>query len=727
MNKKIFNLNFGFNRHIPLILQGESAECGLACVGMIAGYYGHEIDLLNLRARFSISSRGVTLKNLIEISNALKLSCRAIKLDENTIKYIQLPCVLHWNFNHFVVLKKIKYKANGEIKSYLINDPARGELTVLPAEFSASFTGAVLELTPAPEFKKKKEKQQLNLVTLIVGAIGLRRGVLQIFLLALSLEIFTLLSPFFMQLVVDGVIFSSDREMLLALVMGFGLLMLIQQAIAAFRSWSLLYLSTHLNLQWVTNVFAHLLNLPMSYFEKRHIGDILSRFGAVTNIEQALSTKLVETLLDGIFAVSILAMLLFYSVSLCLIALSFIAIYLILRWAAYSSFKQASEQYLYSQAKESSIFMESISGVQAIKLFNHENVRCNRWTNAVVTTVNQKLTTKKMQLGFATLENVLKGLDNLVIVWIGALLVMDKTFSLGMLFAFITYKTMLVGRMYSLSESLIELRMLSLQSERLADIVLSKREDTPSGIENQIESIRQPQDLNYTGCKTSTTNNTIEFKDVSFRYSDIEPWVIKNLTLTIKPGESIAIVGASGCGKTTILKLLIGMLIPTNGAINVGGVPLSQTGYRQFRNLIGAVMQNDHLFTGSIADNISFFDENIDIEWMNECAKVAAISPDITAMPMGYQTLISGMNSTLSGGQIQRLLLARALYKRPQILLLDEATSHLDITNEFNVNESIKSLLLTKIIVAHRTETISSADRIITISNGNVVSDISNK
>ncbi|MES2037771.1 MAG: peptidase domain-containing ABC transporter [Pseudomonadota bacterium] len=716
MNMKLPELHFGFGRKVPVILQSEGAECGLACLAMVAGYYGHHIDLPSLRSQISLSLRGMTFKDLIDASSALKFSSRAIKVNINDIRYVQMPCILHWSFNHFVVLKKITFKSNGSVRSYLINNPGRGEVTVSPEDFEENFTGAVLELTPAPDFETKKEVKRINLFSLMRSAVGLKRGILQIFLLALALEIFTVISPFFMQLVVDGAIFSSDRDMLLALVFGFGLLMLIQQAIVAFRAWAVLYMSTHLNLQWVSNVFRHLLYLPSNFFEKRNLSDILSRFGAVHSIEQALSTKLVEAVLDGIFSISIFLMLLFYSVTLTLIVLGFLIVYLLVRWASYATFKRANEQHLVLQARENSIFMESISGVQAIKLFNEENNSCSRWINALVASINRKVATKKMQVGFTTLEQVLKGLENLIVIWIGALLVIDHKFSLGMLFAYITYKTMLVGRMYSFNESVFELKMLSLQSERLADIILAKRED--DSVDDVTHKAHQ-----YGSSLKTLDDFTIEIKNISFRYSDVEPWVIRNLSLIINPGESIAITGASGSGKTTLLKLLMGMLEPVEGEILVGGVPLTQFGYRNFRNIISAVMQDDHFFSGSIADNISFFDQTVDVVRLQECAESAAIANDIKAMPMGYQTLIIGANAGISGGQKQRILLARALYKRPKILFLDEATSHLDVANESHVNASIQKLSLTRIIVAHRQETICTAERVVKLEDGAIISD----
>jgi ATP-binding cassette subfamily B protein RaxB len=294
-----------------------------------------------------------------------------------------------------------------------------------------------------------------------------------------------------------------------------------------------------------------------------------------------------------------------------------------------------------------------------------------------------------------------------VVIWLGARLVAAGDFSLGMLYAFLAYKQTFTARAYALVDKMQDLRMLSLQGERLADIVLSPREEaTLAAGEAPV-----PDEL------------SIELRDVWYRYSDADPWVLRGVNLSIAPNQSVAVTGASGCGKSTLLKLLIGILAPTRGEILVGGVPLASFGTRRYRAHIGAVMQDDQLFAGSVLENISFFDDKADLDWIAQCAHAACIAGDLDAMPMGYQTLIGDMGTSLSGGQKQRLLLARALYRRPRILFLDEATSHLDSDNERGVNEAIAALSLTRVLVAHRKETIATVQRVVELSNGVVVRD----
>lgn len=701
-------LHFGKGRQLPLIIQSEATECGLACIAMVAGYYGYHIDLTMLRQRFVISSRGSTLKNLVDISRALHLTARPIKLELDDLRRLRTPCILHWDLNHFLVLEKVKTTSTGEISAILVHDPAHGKRTIKLTEIDVAFTGVALELEPAANFEPKQEQRRIEIAELIRSTIGLRPALFQILGLSLALEAFALMGPLFMQLVVDGPIASNNREMLSIVVIGFSMLMLFQIAFNTFRSWVVMYLSTHLNLQWTSNVFAHLLHLPLSFFEKRYLGDVISRFNSINVIQDTLSTKFIESLLDGLLSVTVFLVLLFYNTQLALVVAGAVVTYFILRTATFVASRHTSAEHMTFKAREQSVFIESVRGVQAIKLLNHEGARHARWLNLLADAINGNIKIQKLNLFFSSASEGIKGVENLLVIWLGARLVIDNAISIGMLFAFLSYKLMLTSRAYAFIDKHQEIKMLSLQGERLADIVLTPREESDG--DNEFET-SAPEDL------------TIELKNVSFRYSDVDPWILRDLNLLIRPKESLAITGRSGCGKTTLLKLLLGILIPTKGEILISGVPLSRFGTRRYRALIGAVMQDDQLFSGTIGDNISFFDENVDLDRLVQCAEAASIDDELEAMPMGYRTLISDMGSNLSGGQKQRVLLARALYKAPKILFLDEATSHLDVKNERNVNSSVQNLNISRVIVAHRQETIASVSRIIELVDGRIVRD----
>jgi ATP-binding cassette subfamily B protein RaxB len=698
--ESLARLELGATRRLPLFLQTEAAECGLASLGMIANFHGHRVDLAGLRRRFTVSLKGATLAYLMQVAGGLNLAPRPLRLELAELPRLRTPCILHWDMNHFVVLR------SADAKGAVIHDPAFGIRRMPMSEVSKHFTGIALETSPTSEFRARDERRRLRLRDLTGPVVGLKRSLLQVLVLALVLQGFAMIAPFYMQWVVDGAVVTADRDLLTVLGLGFLLLAAIQVAVSALRSWVVLYLGTTLNLQWLANVFSHLLRLPVSYFEKRHLGDVVSRFGAVGTIQRTLTSSFVEAFIDGLMAVATLAMMVLYSGTLTAVAVTSVVLYGLLRWSFYDPLRRATEEHIVHAAKQQSHFLETVRGVQSIKLFGRLEERRSRWLNLVVDAVNRDLTTQKLSLGFRSANGLVFGAERVAVVWIGALLVLDNAFSVGMLFAFVAYKDQFSARVAGLIDKLIELRMLNLQAERLADIVLTPPEAAgPSHAPDEIEA-------------------SLEVRDLSFRYSDTEPFVVRNCSFRIEPGESVAIVGPSGGGKTTLLKLMLGLLAPTDGKILAGGIDIEKLGIDHYRKLVGTVMQDDQLFAGSIADNISFFDPVPSQEAVERCARLAAVHDDISAMPMAYNTLIGDMGAALSGGQRQRILLARALYKQPRILFLDEATSALDIQKERAVSEAIRSLNLTRILIAHRPETIASAGRVIVLHGGRVAQDL---
>jgi len=419
--------------------------------------------------------------------------------------------------------------------------------------------------------------------------------------------------------------------------------------------------------------------------------------------------------LDGLLVVLTLVVMALYSLQLTAVAVGAVVLYGLLRWALFRPLRELSEEALVFEARQSSHFLESLRGVQAIKQFNAQGDRQSRFASLVVDTMNADIGGRKLDLWFSVGHRLVFGLERVAVIWLGALLVMDQRLSLGMLFAFFAYKEQFAQRFSGLIDKAVELKMLKLQGERLADIVLTAPEqDGATGTKAVAKA----------GAGPVPAQAAIELREVSFSYAEGEPPVLQGVSLRIEPGESVAIVGPSGCGKTTLLKILLGLHAPSSGEVLVGGVPLARVGLRAWRDAVGVVMQDEPLFSGSIADNISFFATEADTDWLQQCARVAAVHDEIEAMPMGYQTLIGDMGAALSGGQKQRILLARALYKRPQFLLLDEATSSLDVDRERAVNQAVRQLALTRVIVAHRPETISSATRVIALHDGRVAQDL---
>lgn len=690
------------------IVQAQMTECGLCCIAMIAGYHGRPLDLAEIRSLFPVALKGMTLRLVIECSSRLGLSTRPLKLDLQHVQQLSLPCILHWDMNHFVVLAKV---SSG---SATIFDPAIGERKLSLEEFSKHFTGVALELAPTADFKRHEAAPRMSLASLTGNVIGLKRSLVQIGLVALALELFAIAAPLFQQMVVDEVLTAGDRDLLTVLALGFTLLLVIQTLVGLARSWMVILLGQSLYLQWTGNVFAHLVRLPVSYFEKRHLGDVTSRFSSIQSIQRTLTTAVIEAILDGVMAIAALVMMLVYAPTLAAITVGAVVLYGLLRWASYGPFRNAAAERLVVAAKENSHFLETLRAMTPLKLFGREEERRARWQNLIVEVQNRDVRTARMSMWFSTANTFLFGAENLLVLWLGAKLIMDGMtgggassgggMTIGMLFAFISYKGQFSGRVSALINYAVDLKMLGLHAERLADICLEppEKDDVPTS------------DLTHLA-------PSIELRGVSFRYSDGEPWILKDAHFKIEAGESVAIVGASGAGKTTLLKIALGLLKPTEGEVLYGGQPVRHLGIANFRRQVGTVMQEEVLLTGSLADNIAFFDVQMDQARIEACARMAQLHDDICRMPMGYQTLVGDLGAGLSGGQKQRLLLARALYKEPRVLALDEATSHLDLGNERAVTAAISHLALTRLIVAHRPERIAGARRVVQVVSGQVL------
>jgi ATP-binding cassette subfamily B protein RaxB len=687
-------LTFSGRRAAAVILQTEAAECGLACLAMVAAHHGHRSDLATLRSRYPISLKGATLAHLVNIAHRLDLAARALKVELSELDRLALPAVLHWDLSHFVVLVDVRGR------KAVIHDPARGRCVLSLDEVSRHFTGVALELVPTQEFRPKVEIQRVGLSRLIGRLPGAGGALGQILALAAVLEVFGIVAPFFMQLVVDHALVGEDRDLLAVLGVGFLLLALVHVGICALRSWAVMVLSTTLNLALVARLFRKLLALPVSFFERRHLGDIVSRFDSLSVIQRTLTTGFLEALVDGVMAIVTLAVMVWYSNALALIVLGAAAAYAVVRFALYRPLRRACEDHIVRLARQQSNFLETVRGVQSIKLFNRQQQRSALYQNLLVDQFNAGVRVQRLQMLYRALNGVLFGVENVAVVWLGALAVIDGGFSVGMLFAFVSYKQQFIARVGTLVEKAIEFRMLGLHTERVADVALAGAERDTGGTIDQ------------------TGHAAIELRRVSFRYSDLDPPVLHDVSLRIEAGESVAITGPSGCGKTTLARILLGLLEPSGGEVLIGGVSLQRLALSSHREQVGAVMQEDQLFAGSIGDNIAFFDPAPDVARIERCARLAAVHDEVAAMPMGYNTLVGDMGTVLSGGQKQRVLLARALYREPRILVLDEATSHLDVTREREVNHAIQQLKLTRIIIAHRPETIASCDRVLVLGLG---------
>ncbi|EIC85048.1 ABC transporter [Serratia sp. M24T3] len=659
LDELVQKLHFSFRRRVPQIIQTEAAECGLACVAMICGYHGLQTDLLTLRQQFDVSTRGVTLKTLMAVTQQLNLKSRALRLDIDELIELKTPCILHWDMNHFVVLLSAK---RGRI---VVHDPAFGRRVLGLQEVSAHFTGVALELWPDANFSHKKNTNRLNLRKMASNVSGIFATLTKLFCFSLMIEAVNLLLPVGMQLVMDHVIPAQDPNLLTLICLGLLLFVIFRTGISILKSWTQLVMTTLIDVQWKARLFDHLLALPLAYFEKRKLGDIQSRFVSLDTLRTTLTSNVVNSLMDGIMSVGLLVMMILYGGWLVWVILGFTTLYCLFRLATYPTYRQIAEEQLVKNARASSHFMETLYGMGTLKALGLSSNRAQRWLNMNIDTANATVRKTRYEMLFQGGNTLIATLDQIALLWLGASQVIDGHMTLGMFVAFNTYRGQFSDRAANLLDMVLQLRMLSLHSERIADIALTEEEHYIP--ERPLLRVGEAAGL--------------EVQNVSFQYDVLSAPLINNLNLSVTAGESVAITGPSGTGKTTLMKLLSGLLLPTAGEVKLNGMDISKVGVNNYRACIACVLQEDTLFAGSIAENIASFEEQNEPEHLLECARRANIHDDILAMPMGYETLISELGGSLSGGQKQRLLIARALYRRPSILFLDEATSHLDVEN----------------------------------------------
>ncbi|HFP1639738.1 TPA: colicin V export peptidase/ABC transporter CvaB [Escherichia coli] len=692
--RQIINLlDLRWQRRVPVIHQTETAECGLACLAMICGHFGKNIDLIYLRRKFNLSARGATLAGINGIAEQLGMATRALSLELDELRVLKTPCILHWDFSHFVVLVSVKRNR------YVLHDPARGIRYISREEMSRYFTGVALEVWPGSELQSETLQTRISLRSLINSIYGIKRTLAKIFCLSVVIEAINLLMPVGTQLVMDHAIPAGDRGLLTLISAALMFFILLKAATSTLRAWSSLVMSTLINVQWQSGLFDHLLRLPLAFFERRKLGDIQSRFDSLDTLRATFTTSVIGFIMDSIMVVGVFVMMLLYGGYLTWIVLCFTTIYIFIRLVTYGNYRQISEECLVREARAASYFMETLYGIATVKIQGMVGIRGAHWLNMKIDAINSGIKLTRMDLLFGGINTFVTACDQIVILWLGAGLVIDNQMTIGMFVAFSSFRGQFSERVASLTSFLLQLRIMSLHNERIADIALHEKEEKKPEIE--IVAHMGPISLETNG--------------LSYRYDSQSAPIFSALSLSVAPGESVAITGASGAGKTTLMKVLCGLFEPDSGRVLINGIDIRQIGINNYHRMIACVMQDDRLFSGSIRENICGFAEEMDEEWMVECARASHIHDVIMNMPMGYETLIGELGEGLSGGQKQRIFIARALYRKPGILFMDEATSALDSESEHFVNVAIKNMNITRVIIAHRETTLRTVDRVISI------------
>ncbi len=688
----------GAARRLPLIRQTTASECGLTCIAMIAAYLGVGTDLIELRRKYPPSLKGATLTNIADICGSLRLSTRAVSCRVSELRKLRTPCLLHWRFDHYVVLKEVT--RNGIV----IHDPARGVIKDSQKSISDAFTGVAVEVFRGPGFRKTRRPSRLKLSGLVSFDADIRGKLSAGLLLSLVCEALVLASPFYLQIVIDQVLGKGDTALLNTLAIGFGLLLVFQVAANTMRQLTFQYLSQVSVFDVTARVLHKLLRLPVSYFRSRDLGDVQHRVQSLRRVQAFLVQSAPALIIDVLFIVLITGLMAVYHPPLTLLA--FVATGTLFFWRAMIfplSLRLSSDIALSESAVETH-FLETLRAVQTIKLTNGEMTRQSVWRDLFADSINRKIKVGNLAVLDSALRQVLFQGLRIFSIYVLAVAALDGRMSIGMVSAFIAYLGMFLVRAGAIIDRMMEYRLLDVPLNRIADIVFNEEEATGSK-----KSAHDPHPVD------------IEIDDVWFSYDRDERWVLRNCSCRIPGNGFVAIAGCSGVGKSTLLRLIAGVDLFSSGQIRVAGAAIGDWRLPDLRSIMATVFQEDCLIKGSVAENIAAFDTTLDVGRVRQAAKQACVDAEIEALPMGYQTRIGDLGSSLSKGQAQRVLLARALYRQPRLLLLDEATSGLDVAAEKRVIQAISRLEATRIVITHSDQMLQAADQVLWLKDGRLL------
>jgi ATP-binding cassette subfamily B protein len=687
---------------IPVILQMDASECGVACLTMVLNCFGRKTHLTECCRFFDAGRDGVTAKTIANAARDFGLRVKAYSASPHDFQHIQLPAIIHWNFNHFVVVEK------WSSKKVVIVDPSAGRRQLMPDEFDSGFTGVVLTFEPGVRFEygdtEKTKNSWFNYLKSLLCIPGASGVLAQILGASLLLQVFGLALPIFTKVLVDNILPLRIANIMTILGIGIIIIILSQVIISYLRAALLVYLQGRLDSHMMLGFFEHILSLPYRFFQQRTSGDLLMRLGSNMRIREALTNQTISAVLDGSFVLVYLAILLFRDTVFGVFVFGFGMLQVVIVIATTRWVHVLTQQDLDAQAESQSYLVEALTGIVTLKASGTEDRAFDYWSNLFFKSLNISLRRSHFLATIDTIIIALRTFAPLLLLWVGALRVLNGSMSLGTMLALNAIGILFLTPLASLVSNGQQLQLVGAHLDRIADVVEAEPEQSPRTTHNA----RQPI-------------SRIDMSLLDFHYDKNAPLVLRDISLSIKSGQKVALVGRTGSGKTTLAMLLLGLYTPTKGRILYNGIPMQRMNYRALRSQFGVVLQESFLFNGSIRQNIAFNNPAISLEEVIEAARTAGIHDEIMGMPMGYETIVAERGAALSGGQRQRLSIARALAHKPAILLLDEATSHLDALTEDIVDRNLNRLSCIRIVIAHRLSTIRNADLILVIDKGEIV------
>lgn len=585
-----------------------------------------------------------------------------------------------------------------------VYDPARGWRWIEKGALASLHGDVVYEIAARRDAIKPEPPPRISARSLLLLSPPVKRSIFRALALTGFMQIPLVLGPLYMRTVVDEVVVDHNLDLLNAATLGVVLLYVFNALAALIRSRVTQELNSLLAWNMARQVTEHLLRLPLAWFQQRRLADVMNRVQGVDQVRLAMGNGL-AAVFDAFYCVGALAMLIFVAPLMALIALVGLALYIGMRSIALRQSLRLSELNTIAAVSEQQKRMENIRAIQTIKILGAEVSRERTWGERLATALRVSQENSQVTLTFSTLQNLLGSLISVTVIYVGALLVLKGEVTVGFLTAALAYQGQFSLRAAGLYDQIVGWKMLKVPLERIADVVLAEREPGAGG--------RDERRLALDGALSA--------KGLGFRYAPDSRAIVEDLELSVEAGEHVAITGPSGVGKSTLIKLLCGLYAPTTGQVLVDGRPIVDWGAGNLRRSIGIVLQDDVLLEGTIAENISFFEQDVDRSWVWECLALAGVDEEVRAMPRGLDSLIGDLGQAVSGGQKQRLLLARSLYVRPKILMLDEATSHLDPAREKSIVATLKQMNATRIVVAHRAETIAAADRVLRFVGGRLI------